>query len=159
MSVFDARKQIHDEAEERAMEVIRPYTTRRHLPDRLISFYDRICAWDMKVSIFVEQNSHDEYFRLLDEGIPVFIVYQQRNEVALKADWIQNLRWDGPKSPSKKSTSGDPYYIIDGGIPLRKFLEEVRAHFCGELLIPDRNHVGLYYCSRCKQYIDIVEAK
>ena len=121
---FTERMKRHDEFENEVMDIIRPYTTRRHLPDRFVSFRNKIYAWDAKTSIFVEDKSHDEYFRLYEEnGIPVFIVYKD-NEM-LMADWITNLSWLGPYPPSENSTCGDPYYIIGGGRPLEEFLMSV----------------------------------
>jgi len=124
MSLFETRRIQHDKKEEEVMNIIRPYTDRRHLPDRWIAFRGMLCAWDMKTNIFVEKNSHDEYFRVFKhDGIPVFIVYQDQ-ENGLMADWINRLEWRGPFPPSPKSTSGDPYYRISGGKPLMEFLKE-----------------------------------
>ena len=58
---FTERMKRHDEFENEVMDIIRPYTTRRHLPDRFVSFKNKIYAWDAKTSIFVEDKSHDEY--------------------------------------------------------------------------------------------------
>jgi hypothetical protein len=122
--LFDERRRKHDAKEEEVMNIIRPFTTRRHLPDRWCSFNGKIIAWDMKTNIFVEKNSHDEYFRVFhDDGIPVFIVYTKDN--IDYANWIQALDWRGPLPPSPRSTSGDPYYIISGGLPLMEFLKQV----------------------------------
>jgi hypothetical protein len=78
----------------------------------------------MKTTVFVEKNSHDEYFRVYEEdGIPVFIVYTDKK--CEYANWIQLLNWTGPKPPSPRSTSGDPYYIVSGGIHLNEFLMQV----------------------------------
>ena len=119
---FDERRKKHDVFEEGAMDVIRPHTTRRHLPDRFISLHDEICAFDAKTTVFVEDNSHDEYFRVqTDDDIPVFIVYLDKEEVL--AGWIDDLTWNGPRPPSKNSTCGDPYYIISGGVPLVEWLK------------------------------------
>ena len=107
------------------MNLVRPFTTRRHLPYRWCSFNNKIVAWDMKTTIFVEKNSHDEYFRVFqDDGIPVFIVYTDK-EIQY-ANWIQLLNWRGPMPPSPRSTSGDPYYIVSGGLPLMNFLALVK---------------------------------
>jgi len=124
MSRFDGRRKAHDKAEEKVMDIIRPFTTRRHLPDRWVAFNNKLCAWDMKTTIFVEDNSRNEYFRLISEGIPVFIVYQ--NDGITLAEWVQRLVWIGPLPPTKKSTSGDPYYRISGGISLLEFLEKAK---------------------------------
>lgn len=124
MSLFETRRIQHDRKEDEVMDIIRPYTNRRHLPDRWIALGGMLCAWDMKTNIFVEKNSHDEYFRVFEsDGIPVFIVYQDK-EKGLLADWINRLDWRGPFPPSAKSTSGDPYYRISGGRPLIEFLKE-----------------------------------
>lgn len=123
-SLFDKRREAHDQEENAVMDVIRPFTTRRHLPDRFISLRNRLCAWDMKTNVYVEKNSHDEYFRVFQkDGIPVFIVYHHNGERL--ANWIHFLKWEGPRPPSPRSTSGDPYYIISNGIPLKQFLETV----------------------------------
>ena len=120
--LFEQRRKKHDEEEERIMNFIRPYTDRRHLPDRWVSFNGMLCAFDIKTSVFVEKNSHDEYFRVFErDGIPVFIVYcDGENRLA---NWIQSLEWRGPFPPSPRSTSGDPYYRISGGIPLDEFVK------------------------------------
>ena len=120
--LFEERRRKHDEEEERIMNFIRPYTDRRHLPDRWVSFNGMLCAFDVKTGIFVEKNSHDEYFRVFrQDGIPVFIVYRDGGKRL--ANWIQLLEWSGPFPPSSKSTSGDPYYKISGGIPLDEFIK------------------------------------
>jgi hypothetical protein len=122
---FEYRRKKHDEIEEEVMNTIRPYTNRRHLPDRWIAFKGKLCAWDMKTNIFVEDKSRDEYFRVYQEDkIPVFIVYQSGGEKF--ANWIQELTWKGPLPPSKNSTCNDPYYIVSGGVPLQDFLEKQR---------------------------------
>jgi hypothetical protein len=119
---FHERKKKHDEFEEKVMDIMRPFTTRRHLPDRFVSFNDKLYAFDMKTTPFVEDKSHDEYFRLCrEENIPVFIVYVNDGEIM--ADWITKLTWQGPFPPSEKSTCGDPYYKISGGRTLEEFLE------------------------------------
>jgi hypothetical protein len=116
------RQEHHDSEEEKTMNVIRPFTDRHHLPDRWVSFNGKLCAWDLKTNVFVEDNSHDEYFRLFKQDkIPVFIVYIDQGQEL--ANWIQSLRWDGPNPPSPNSTCGDSYYRISGGIPLQDFLD------------------------------------
>lgn len=126
MSLFEERRRKHDQKEDEVMNKIRPYTKRRHLPDRWIDFNGMLCAWDMKTNIFVEKNSHDEYFRVFEhDGIPVFIVYSDGNHDF--ANWIQLLNWQGPYPPTTRSTTGDPYYRISGGIPLDEFLKQQRA--------------------------------
>jgi len=117
---FKARRETHDELEGQIMNIIRPHTTRKHLPDRLVSFNDRLVAWDAKANVFVEDNSHDEYFRIQNENdIPVFIVYEN----GTLAEYIDELIWSDKMPASPKSTTGDDYYIISGGIPLEEFLK------------------------------------
>jgi hypothetical protein len=95
---FAERIKAHDKFENEIMDVMRPFTTRKHLPDRFVSFSDRLFAWDAKTNIFVEKNSHDEYFRVQNEnGIPVFIVY--KNNGITMAGWITELKWEGPFPP------------------------------------------------------------
>jgi hypothetical protein len=127
MSKFSERAKIHDELETSVMNIIRPFTDRRHLPDRRISFKQVPVSFDIKTTIFVEENSHDEYFRLWDEGEQVFIVYKNlyNPHAEILADWIINLAWSGPYPPSPNSTSGDPYYKISGGKPLMEFLKSI----------------------------------
>jgi len=121
---FECRAKNHDEKEEKIMGAIRQFTTRRHLPDRWISFNGKLCAWDLKTSSNVEDNSHDEYFRLLKhDNIPVFIVYIDKSNGQELANWIQELNWDGPYPPSPNSTCDDSYYRISNGIPFKEFLE------------------------------------
>lgn len=119
--MFRRRQRRHDRYEAMVMNLLRPHTTRKHLPDRRVSFNGNIYSWDFKTKCFVEANSHDEYHRLLGEGEEVFIVY--RNDMRLRAGFINDLRWDGPHPPSPRSTSGDSYYIISGGMSLRDFIE------------------------------------
>lgn len=121
---FNERLIKHDEGLVIAENIIRPHTNRRHLPDRITSF-PRIgkCMWDYKTNVFVEDNSHDEYFGLKNEGWRIFIVYNDDGE--LKAEWIENLNWSGPHPPSENSTSGDPYYKISGGKKLEDFLDDI----------------------------------
>jgi hypothetical protein len=122
---FDERRQKHDQKENEVMDRMRPFTNRRHLPDRWVAFHGMLCAWDLKTNVFVEKNSHDEYFHTFEhDGVPVFIVYSDGNQDL--ANWIQMLNWQGPFPPSPKSTTGDPYYRISGGIPLDEFLEQQR---------------------------------
>jgi len=122
---FYQRLKIHDEGEEQVMNIMRPYTDRRHLPDRWVSFNGKIHAFDFKTGTFVEKAAHDEYFRVLEQdGIPVFIVYCKNGQYL--AGFIQSLNWKGPFPPSENSTNGDPYYQISGGIPLAEFLKEIR---------------------------------
>lgn len=119
-NLFKERLKKHNKLENKVANIIRPYTTRNHLPDRFVVLGDYVVAWDLKSNIFVEKNSHDEYFRLQNhDRIKVFIVYDN----AQYAEWIDNLNWDGPNPPTKNSTSGDPYYKISGGISLNDFLE------------------------------------
>lgn len=126
-AIFENRMKEHDKFENDMMDTMRPYTTRKHLPDRFISFCDKLYAWDAKTTIFVEDSSHDEYFRVQNEnGIKVFIVYFDKKKNAVFADWIDNLVWHGPFPPSRNSTSGDPYYRIDGGRTLQDFLDSVK---------------------------------
>lgn len=124
-NLFRERAEKHDKIENEIMNMIRPFTDRRHLPDRRISFADTPCSWDLKTNIFVEDSSHDEYFRLWGEGEPVFIVYVNADG-KYYADWIINLSWQGPFPPSQKSTSGDPYYRIDGGRELMDFVNNAK---------------------------------
>lgn len=121
--VFHKRVKEHDKLEAEVMNIIRPYTTRKHLPDRWIALRDIVVPWDFKSNIFVEDNSHDEYFRLLEEGYKPFIVYRDKKRMEFRADWIQNLIWTGPFPASQNSTSGDDYYRISGGRLLDVFLK------------------------------------
>ena len=122
---FAERVKVHDEFESKIMDKMRPFTTRKHLPDRFVSFPNKLYAWDAKTNIFVEKNSHDEYFRVQEENnIPVFIVYQDKG--IIMAGWITEINWEGPFPPSPNSTSGDPYYRISGGRTLDEFLEGAR---------------------------------
>lgn len=123
--LFRERAEKHDKLENEVMDMIRPFTDRRHLPDRRISFADTPCSWDFKATIFVEDSSRDEYFRLWNDGEPVFIVYLN-NDGKYYADWITNLSWLGPFPPSKKSTCNDPYYRIDGGRELMDFVNNAK---------------------------------
>ena len=120
---FRRRVKRHDELEIKVMNVMRPRTTRKHLPDRWVSFNDKIYPWDMKSNVFVEDNSHDEYFRLLDEGYRPFIVYRNKQDGIIRADFIDNLTWSGPFPATKRSTTGDDYYRIAGGRLLDDFLD------------------------------------
>lgn len=122
---FVGRAKKHDKLEVQIMNEMRPHTTRRHLPDRWVSFNDVIYPCDIKTNIYVEDNSHDEYFRLLDEGYRPFIVYRNKKTGETKADFIDNLTWEGPFPATKNSTSGDDYYKIAGGVSLEMFLESV----------------------------------
>lgn len=122
MSQFEDRVRLHDELEDKVMDFIRKFTTRKHMPDRFISLRDRVVAWDFKTSNNVEEASRNEYFRLLEkDGIPVFIVYKVGKQVY--AEWIQNLTWKGSFAPTSNSTSGDRYFKIDGGVKLSEFME------------------------------------
>lgn len=125
MGKFEERRRKHDKFENDVMDIVRPFTDRRHLPDRRVSFGDVPCSFDVKTNIFVEDNSHDEYFKLLSEGEPVFIIYRYKEIVY--ADWITNLKWIGPFPASPKSTSGDPYYRIESQRTLAAFLKHARA--------------------------------
>lgn len=125
---FERRAERHDVLENKIMDIIRPYTDRRHLPDRRVSFAQTPVSWDLKTNIFVENNSHDEYFRLWSEGEPVFIVYQNGDgekygDGRFYADWIINLTWHGPFPASANSTCGDDYYRISGGRELMEFIK------------------------------------
>ena len=101
------------------MRTVRRYTDRKHLPDRRVSFGGVPVSFDVKTTIFVEANSHNEYF-LLSHSEPVAIIYKDGEVVC--ADWKENLTWSGPFPPSPNSTSGDSYYRISGGRPLSKWL-------------------------------------
>jgi len=124
MSRFEKRRQEHDKLENRIMDIIRPFTDRKHLPDRRVSFGGIPYSFDVKTNVFVEKNSHDEYFRLWNEGEQVFIVFQDKNRKMLYADWIINLNWSGPHPPRSQSTSGDPYYIVSSQKTLNDFLKD-----------------------------------
>ncbi len=122
---FIQRMKEHDEFENKIMDILRPYTTRKHLPDRFVSFGDKLFAWDAKTTIFVEDKSHNEYFRIQNENnIPVFIVYQDGDDI--RADWISKLTWSGPYPPSKNSTCMDNYYRISRGRTLDEFIEAIK---------------------------------
>jgi hypothetical protein len=125
--LFKARMEKHDRIEASVMDIFRKHTDRKHLPDRRISFCNIPVSWDMKTTINVEKASHDEYFRLWSEGEYVFIVYQNVTEQLL-ANWITDLTWDGPKPPSQKSTCGDWYYTISGGIELMEFIKKLKNY-------------------------------
>ena len=127
MDKFERRVKIHDKFENEIMDIVRPYTDRRHLPDRRVSFGGVPCSFDVKSTVFVEANSHDEYFRLLKEGEPVFIVFKDKNDDVLYGDWIDDLVWAGPFAPSDNSTSGDYYYRITSQRTLADFLKNARA--------------------------------
>jgi len=122
---FRSRVKKHDKLESEVMDIVRPYTTRKHLPDRWVSFNDEIYPWDMKSNVFVEDNSHAEYFRLLDEGYRPIIVYRNKQDMIIRADFIDSLTWSGPYVASPKSTTGDDYYRIAGGRLLKDFLEDI----------------------------------
>lgn len=123
MCNFNNRYGAHDKLENELMDEIRPYTTRRHLPDRWVSFSGELCPFDLKASSpFMEDNSHDEYFRLLEAGFYVWIIYRDGNG-KLRADWLSRLKLTGPCAPSPKSRNGDPYYSIRGGRPYKDFLK------------------------------------
>ena len=129
---FQNRMKKHDEFESDVMDQMRPYTTRKHLPDRFISFNDNLYAWDAKTTIFVEDSSYEEYFRIQQEtGIRVFIVYQGNPHDVIFADWIDNLIWHGPFPPSRNSTSGDPYYRIEGSRTFEEFLSSAKVEVNG----------------------------
>jgi len=129
--LFIPRAEEHDRIEVSIMNHMRKFTDRRHLPDRRVSFSQTPCSWDLKTNVFVESNSHDEYFRLWAEGEPVFIVYRNKDNNDYYADWIINLSWTGPISPSANSTSGDPYYRIAGGRTLDEFLKSAAREVSG----------------------------
>ena len=123
-TIFENRMREHDKFENDIMDMMRPFTTRKHLPDRFISFGGKLYAWDAKTTIFVEDSSHDEYFRVQNEnGIKVFIVYFDKKKNTVFAEWIDKLTWHGPFPPSKNSTCNDPYYRIEGGRTIEQFLD------------------------------------
>ena len=106
----------HDNYEDQIMDLVRPFTDRKHLPDRWVSFAGVLCPFDVKTTIFCEDKSHNEYQRLSDSGYGMWIVYRDKNEPDIwYADWFKTLSWSGPYPPSYKSRSGDPYYTISGG--------------------------------------------
>jgi len=127
-SKFIERLDKHDKLKEEVMDIIRPYTSRRHMPDSRIAFNDIPCSWDLKVTTAVEKASHDEYFRLYkEENEWIFIVYKNGDgkdygDGKLYADWIHKLKWSNLYSPSKNSTCNDYYYRISGGRLLDEFL-------------------------------------
>ena len=125
MSRFEKRLKIHDEFEDEVMNIVRPFTNRRHLPDKRVSFGGIPCSFDVKTNIFVEDSSHEEYFRLLREGEPVFIIFKDKQKDITYADWIDNLVWAGPFAPRERSTSGDSYYRITSQRTLDEFLKSV----------------------------------
>jgi hypothetical protein len=128
MSKYYARMKKHDKFESDIMEIMRPFTSRRHMPDRFVSFNGHIVAWDAKTTKYVEDNSYDEYFRLQSENnIPVFIVWQV-DDAEIYAEWIDNISWHGPYDASPNSTSGDDYYIMYGGKTLKQFLSDSKNY-------------------------------
>lgn len=127
VSLFRRRLEKHDKLEEKIMNILRIVSHRKHLPDRWISIGDKVCAIDVKTSIYVEDNSHDEYFRVLSEGTPVIIAYELNG--VIRANWIQNLQWNGPYPPTPNSTCGDHYYMISGGVPIYEFLVQAYEQF------------------------------
>lgn len=99
--LFEERRQKHDQKEDEVMNKIRPFTKRKHLPDRWIDFNGMLCAWDLKTNVFVEQNSHDEYFYTFendgflfvfpfvsDPGFPICAV----NDVHVQPDTFTHCR-------------------------------------------------------------------
>jgi len=129
--IFNKRRQKHDALEEDVLNIVRPYTDRRHLPDRRVSFSGIPCSYDFKTNVHVENNSYKEYMRLWSEGELVFIIYQngdgeEYGDGELYADWIQYLNWIGPIPASINSTSGDNYYRIGTGrkLKLKDFLKK-----------------------------------
>ena len=140
MGKFHERAKRHDAFEEKVMNELRKHSSRKHLPDRWISFGGNVCALDIKTTVFVEDNSHDEYFRLYNEDeIPVFIVYYDKSKDKTFMEWIHLLTWKGPFEPSKNSTSGDHYYIISGGREKETFLANVSEEL--ETLTNDRPNI------------------
>ena len=125
MGKFEERRKEHDELEISIMNIIRPFTDRKHLPDRRVSFGGIPYSFDVKTNVFVEDNSRDEYFRLWNEGEQVFIVFKDKSDDIIYADWIINLKWKGPYPPSPNSTSGDPYYIVSSSKTLDDFLKDI----------------------------------
>lgn len=130
--MFSKRLKEHDTLEETVTDFIRLFTDRKHLPDKRVSFGGIPVSYDIKTNVNVEDSSHHEYFRLLSEGEPIFIVYQDKsNDNKIYVDWIQNLDWHGPIPPSPNSTCNDPYYRISGGRNLEDFmthaLQETRS--------------------------------
>ena|SRR3990167_4125243 len=120
-TVRRSRFEPHDRLEQEVMDLVRPYTDRKHLPDRWVSFSGIICPFDVKTTVHCEDKSHNEYLRLVREGFyGMWIVY--RDYGTLYADWFNNLRWGGPYPPRINSRSGDPYYRIGGGRLLDEFL-------------------------------------
>ena len=120
---FVARARRHDRQENMVMNIIRPFTDRKHMPDRWVSFNSVPTPMDYKTNIFVEDSSHDEYFRLLGEGFRPFIVYRNKRDNHIYAHYIDKLTWSEKQPASDKSTSNDDYYIISGGLRLDDFLE------------------------------------
>lgn len=127
MGKFARRRQRHDELENNIMDIVRPFTDRRHLPDRRVSFGGIPCSFDVKSNIFVEDSSHDEYVNLWNEGEPVFIVFTNKQEPdIIYADWIIFLMWQGPFPATERSTSGDPFYRIASNRTLEEFLAKAK---------------------------------
>ena len=54
--------------------------------------------------------------------LPLQLDHQVIYDNKTLAGWISELTWKGPFPPSKRSTCGDPYYRIDGGVPLDEWL-------------------------------------
>ena len=124
-SDFEGRMRLHDELENKIMKEIRNVTDRKHLPDRRVSFHDEPVSFDVKTTPNVEDKAHDEYFRLVNEGEKIFIVYQDYDGKLL-ANWITELKWSNLKPTSINSTCGDDYYtIIGGGMDFHDFLFSV----------------------------------
>lgn len=121
----------HEQFQAKMLDIIRPYTDLKHLPDIRISINKVIFYIDFKTTSNVEKNSHDTYFGLLYDGEKVALVYNNRPSEKLPdgdvlAGWINELVWAGPYPPSIRSRSGDPYYRISGGIPLVEFLVGIK---------------------------------
>lgn len=118
-NLTDNRFAAHDELENKVMDIIRPYTDRKHLPDRWVSLGGVLCPFDVKTTVHCEDNSHDEYLRLFNDGYGMFVVYQDFG--VLYADWFDKLTWRGPYPPTARSRSGDPFYRVSGGRPYEKW--------------------------------------
>ncbi|MHC4635777.1 MAG: hypothetical protein ACYSYU_11305 [Planctomycetota bacterium] len=123
---FVVRAVAHDKFEEEIYQYMRPYADRKHLPDRRQSFSNIPCSWDAKQNVFVEDNSYHEYWRLFNEGEPMFIVYRNGDGVnygdgKIYADWLHKLKISGPFEASPNSTCMDDYYRIEPGRTLEEF--------------------------------------
>lgn len=111
----------HDNLESEVMDIIRPFTTRRHLPDRWVSIGNILCPFDVKTTVNCEDKSHYQYAQLSEVGFGMFIVY--RSNGVLLANWFDDLQWAGPFKPTDNSRNHDPYFkITGGGEPLAEFV-------------------------------------